>query len=171
MNTLLHSVYLPHASSLKEAYEAFIDRYVDEFRRFDVDRVKSHRTCRIAWAMVQDAVTDGLLAEHADFHALMAMLSILIEAEYSLLDPTEEDLETPRQRLDPLRIRGFEECQERWLVALNLRQIMNWHRKGYRDYGRAIAEAKDYIHARFSVDDIEELDLSVQKPAQRGIWR
>ena len=159
MKTILDSVHVSAFSSSVEKYRNFVDRYGGEFERFGVDRVKSHKTCRVAWAMVQDLTNHGLPSGHADFHALMAMTAILIEGSYSLLNATADDFGDPPGRLAPLRIDGYEDVQARWLDTLNLRQIMHWQAKGVGDYGLSIVRLRQRIAASFHDDEIDRYDL------------
>ena len=166
MNTLLAPGTTHVQDVVRRDFARLVDRYADEFASFG--GVKDSKACHIAYAMVQDLVAYGLPEEHADFHALMKVLSMLIEAKYSLLDARDEDLDDPMTRLSPLVITGYEAPQRRWLVALNVRQLVNWHEKGYGDFTHDIAEMRADIEDSFTPEEIESMDLMASKRQGRN---
>ena len=153
--------------TIVDNYLAFIDRYAEEFERFGIKETKASRTCCIAYAMVRDLVHHGLPKEQVDYHAIMKVSAILIEAKYSLLDARPEDLNNPMGRLSPAYIPGYEAAQKRWLLAFNLRQLVNWQRKGYADYSREIEAIRDRLRFVFSADEIDDMDILSSKKGGR----
>ena len=170
MSTLLDVVNSPTALSLLQKYGRFVDLYEREFASFGLDRVRLHRTSRIAWAMIQDLASAGMPSGRAEMHALTAVLSILIGARYSFHDaaPDRHDLSP---ELSHFIIPGYEAVQQRWLTALHLRRMMHRHRIGRGDYRNEITAMQNAVDICFSHEYIVSLDLKGNYAAMaRHAW-
>lgn len=109
----------------------------------------------VLYAMAHDVCATEAEAETA---ALRNVVLFAVEHRDSTLDATEAHLDDPMSRLRLWKIADAP-GQERWMSALNLRQLKNWHAKGLRDYSDQIDQHTATIREQFSQDEIRDLDL------------
>ena len=137
----------------KKKFDEFLVRHQDLLAPVG-DLAKSN-TAHVMAAMAFDVCGTEKEAETA---ALRNVFLFAAEHRGSTLDATEATLADPMSRLRLWRIDSAE-GQDRWMAALNLRQLKNWHAKGLRDFTAEIEEHREFVERSFSTDEIRELDL------------
>ena len=137
----------------REKFDAFLKR--NETVLSPVGDLAASNTAHVMAAMAFDVCATDDEAETA---ALRNVFLFAAEHQGSTLDATDATLADPMSRLRLWRIDGAE-GQDRWMAALNLRQLKNWHAKGLRDYSAEIEEHRELIEREFNTAEIHELDL------------
>ena len=143
----------------KEKFREFVDRHLDVLE--PVGKLARSNTAHVMAAMAFDVC---VTQDEAETAALRNVFLFAAEHQGSTLDATEATLSDPMSRLRLWRIDGAK-GQDRWMVALNLRQLKNWHAKGLRDFSSEINEHSELIEHSFDENEIRELDLL---QAQKG---
>ena len=112
-------------------------------------------TARIMYEMAHDVCATQAEADTAALRNIM-----LFAAEHSgnTLHATTAHLDDPMGRLRLWKIADAA-GQDRWMTALNLRQLKNWHAKGLRNFSAEIAEHTAVVTTSFTPDEIDALDL------------
>lgn len=134
-------------------FRNFLRNYHQVLDQFG-DLVQSN-TAQVMHAMAHDVCATEAEANTA---ALRNIMLFATEHSGSTLDATEEYLNDPVSRLRLWQIADAP-GQERWMAALNLRQLKNWHAKGLRDFSTEIDEHVATVKNSFTQDEIDELDL------------
>lgn len=138
-------------------YTAFINTHREVFRPFGLRRVKASRTARILFAMAHDVTRDEATGSTAAMRNLMLYFT---EIRYDMMNVTNAHLADPMGRLDLFKIEGADAPRQyRWLVALNLRQLKEWHTKGLGDFSNQIERLSDEVTHMFTPGEIAELEL------------
>ena len=138
-------------------YIAFINTHREVFRPFSLRRVKASRTARMLFAMAYDVTDDEATGSTAAMRNLMLYFT---EIRYNMMSVTKEHLADPMARLDLFKIAGAAASrQQRWLVALNLCQLKEWHAKGLRDLSSQIEHLSEEITHKFPPKQLAELEL------------
>lgn len=112
-------------------------------------------TAMVLYAMAHDVCATEA---EADTAALRNVFLFAAEHRDGTLDATDAHLDDPMSRLRLWKIADAP-GQERWMHALNLRQLKNWHAKGLRDYSVQIDQHTAAIREQFSQNEIRDLDL------------
>lgn len=138
---------------ISKKYDRFLRDHADIFKQFG--DLRESGTAKILYAMAHDVCDTEA---EADTAALRNVWLFAAEHQGDTLHATFEHLSNPMSRLRLWEIadaRG----QARWMAALNLRQLKNWHAKGLRNFAAEIDQHVQAIKRDFSAEEIRELDL------------
>ena len=138
-------------------YTAFINTHREVFRSFGLRRVKASRTALILFAMAHDVTHDEATGSIAAMRNLMLYFTGI---RYNMMEVTNAGLADPTARLNLFKIEGADAArQARWLNALNLRQLDDWHAQGLGDFHDQIDRLSEKITDAFTPAEITELHL------------
>ena len=138
-------------------YTAFINTHREVFRSFGLRRVKASQTALILFAMAHDVTRDETTGSIAAMRNLMLYFAGI---RYSMMDVTSAYLTDPMERLSLFKIEGADAArQNRWLNALNLRQLNDWHAQSLGDFRNQIDRLVKEITNAFTPGEITELRL------------